>query len=92
MLLSTSKTDMKDGSGDCSVCGAAIHGVVDTLFKEKRCFRPKGIRRSARSRGDSTRTLVDLGSKCLSSDGEKGSEFEIATADLLRVGLLAAMS
>ena len=83
---------MKDGSGDCSVCDAVIPGVVDALFKVKRCFRPKGVRRSARSRDDSVGTLVDLGSKRPSSDGEKGSKLEMAVAGLLRVGLLAAMS
>ena len=91
ILLSTSNTDMKDGSGDCNVCGAAIPSVVVVLFKENRCFRLKGVRRSARNRGDGVGTLVDLASKRLSSDGENGSKFEMAVAGLLRVGLLAAI-
>jgi hypothetical protein len=90
MLLSTSNTDIKDGSDGCIVCGAAMTGVVDVLLKEKRRLKPKGLRRSARGPEGSAEMLADVGSKCLSGK-ERRSEFVIAVADLLRVGLLAAI-
>lgn len=90
MLLSTSNTDMKDGSGDCIGCDATITGVVGVLLKEKRCLKPKGVRRSARNREGSVGILVDLGSKRLPED-EEGPRLVIAPADLLRVRLSAAI-
>ena len=75
---------------DCIVCDAAITGVVDALLKVNRCLGPKGVCRSAHNREGRVGILIDRDSKRRSWDEER-PEPATAVADLLWVGLLAAM-